>query len=91
MLKITVRSGVRLVSDGSRSRFGLAAGLAALHDGGTQASGEIFRQVVGFVAAIDVDGLAGCVDDNLAMVAGTEVLFDLGEQVGVDATVEIIG
>jgi len=76
---------------GSRDGFGLAAGLAAFHDGGTQTGGEVFWQVVGFVAAIDIDGLAGGVDDDLAMVAGAEVLLDLGEQVGVDATVEVIG
>jgi len=71
--------------------LGAAAGLAALHDGSTQTGGEIFRQVVGFVAAIDVDGFAGGVDDDFAVMAGAEVLLDLGEQVGVDSTVEIIG
>jgi len=68
-----------------------AAGFATLHDGGAQAVGDFIRQIVEFVAAIDIDGFAGGVDDDLAVVAGAEVLFDLGEQVGVDSTVEIIG
>lgn len=75
--------------------FGLFCGgfhraFAAIHDGGPEAAGELVRKLVGLVAAVDVDGLTGGIDDDLAMVAGGKVLFDLGEKVGFDLTVEVV-
>ena len=66
-------------------------GVAAGHDGGAETCGEVFRKVVMLLAAVDVDGLAGGVDDDFAVMAASEVFFDFGEQLGVDLTVEVVG
>jgi len=80
---------------GSSVKFGggirPATGLAAFHDSRAQPVGEFLREFIGFLAAVHVDSLAGGVDDYLAVVAGAEVLLDLGEKVGVDLTIEVVG
>ena len=68
-----------------------AGGFAAFHDGFSHAGGEFFGEVVGLVVAVDVDGFSGGVYDDLAVMAGTEMLFHFGEEIGVDLTVEVVG
>ena len=43
------------------------------------------------MTSIDVDGLASRVDDDFAVMARAEMLFDLGKQLGVDLPVEVVG
>ncbi len=64
---------------------------AAGHDGGAEAGAEVVGELVDFVAAVDFDGFAGGVDDDFAVVASAEVLFDFGEQLGFDLAIEKIG
>jgi len=68
-----------------------AGGAAAVHYGFAHALGELFGEFVGLVTAVDVDGFAGRVDDDFAVVAGTEVLFDLSHKIGVDLAIEVVG
>ena len=70
---------------------GLAYGLAAVHDGCLEAVGELFGELVGLVATIDVDGFPGRVDDDVAVAARAEVLFYFGQQLGINLSVEIVG
>jgi hypothetical protein len=65
--------------------------LASLHDGGAEAAGEVFGKLVGLLAAVDVDGLTGGVNDHFAVVAGTEVLFDFRKEIGFDLAIEKVG
>jgi len=68
-----------------------SGGAAAFHYSFAHAQGELFREFVGLVTAVDVDGLAGRVDDDFAVMAGAEVLFDLSQKIGVDLTIEVVG
>ena len=54
----------------------LAALFAAGHDGGVKPVAEVLRHLVNLVAAVNLNGLAGGVEDDLAMAAFLEVLFD---------------
>ncbi len=67
-----------------------AAG-ALLHDGGVQALAQLGRKLVELVLAVDGDGLARGVEDDLAVVALTDVGLDFGEEFGIDLTVKVIG
>jgi hypothetical protein len=53
-----------------------AAFFAAGHDGGVEALAETVGQVVDFVGAVDFDGLAGGVEDDFAVAAAVQVLFN---------------
>ena len=71
--------------------MGLFAGVALLHDGGVEALAEFGGELVDFVLAVDGDGLAGGVEDDLAVVALADVGLDFGEEFGVDFAVEVVG
>ena len=72
--------------------FGGFLGLTASgHDGGVEAAAESFGELVGLLAAIDVDGFTGGVDDHFAVVAGPEVLFDFSKEIRFDPSVEKVG
>ena len=72
--------------------FGIGAGLeAALHDGMAHAVGEVLRELIGLLVTVDVDCLASGVDDDFAVVACAKVLLDLGEQIGFDLAIKVVG
>ncbi len=73
---------------GKRNR--LAGGAALGHDGVVQAVAEVGGELVDLVLAVDGDGLAGGVEDDLAVMALADVRLDFRHQFGVDATVEVI-
>jgi hypothetical protein len=51
---------------------------------------EFGRKLVDLVFSVNGDGLAGRIENDLAVVALTHVLLDLGEEFGIDLTVEIV-
>jgi hypothetical protein len=59
----------------------LTALLAAGHDGGVEALAQAGGKVVNFVGAIDFDGLAGGVEDYLAVSAAAEVGLKFGAHI----------
>jgi hypothetical protein len=56
-----------------------------------QALSKIVREFVDLVFAVDSDGLARSVEYNLAMVALADVGLNLGEEIGIDLAVEVVG
>jgi hypothetical protein len=60
----------------------LAADFAARHDGGVQAVTKIFGHFVDFVAAVNLNCLAGGVEDDFAVAALLQVQFDLSSGLG---------
>jgi hypothetical protein len=56
-----------------------------------EALAEFGGKLVDFVLAIDGDGLASSVEDDLAVMALADVSLDLGEERGVNFTVEVVG
>ena len=85
------RNGAGSQRDFLRRKLSSAGICAFLHDGGVQALAEFRGELVDFVLAIDGDGLAGGVEDDLAVVALADVGLDLGKECGVDFTVEVVG
>ena len=63
----------------------------AVHNGCTQPFREFFRELIGLVTSIDIDGFASRVNDDFAVMARAEMLFDLDKQFGIDLPVEVIG
>jgi hypothetical protein len=51
--------------------------LALGHDGGTEASAEVFGQLVELGVAVDLDGLLGGVADDVAVVAPGKMVLQL--------------
>jgi hypothetical protein len=80
---------------GGNRRDSVTAGSGFLgafcHDGGVQALAELSRNLVDLVVFVDRDGLAGGVEDDLTMAAGSGVGADLFEELGADVAVEIVG
>jgi hypothetical protein len=72
-------------------RSGGAGGGALFHDGGVEALAKVVGELVDFVFAIDGDGLAGGVEDDLAVVALADVSLHFGEELGVYLAVEVVG
>lgn len=68
-------------------RTGLAT---ALHHRSPEPRRKLVREVVRLLMAIDRNGLLRGTDDNFTVMTGTEMLFDLEKEFGVDLTVEII-
>jgi hypothetical protein len=66
-----------LLGRGCRKKAGLTAFFAAGHDGGVEAFAEIGGKVVDLVGPVDLDGLAGSVEDDFAVAALVKMLFDL--------------
>jgi len=52
---------------------------------------ELGGQFVELVVAVDLNGLAGGIENDLAVFAGVGVGADLLEQIGADVAVEVIG
>jgi len=52
---------------------------------------ELGGQLVELVVAVDLNGLAGGIENDLAVFAGVGVGADLLEQFGADVAVEVIG
>jgi len=74
------------------SRVWSAGGGPALgHNGGVQALAEFGGELVDLVLAVDGDGLAGGVEDDLAVVALADVGLDFGEEFGFYLAVEVVG
>ena len=69
----------------------LFTGVAFGHDGGVEALPEFGRELVEFVVAVDGDGLAGGVEDYLAVVAGGGVGAYFFEELGADLAVKVVG
>ena len=77
---------------GSFFNFGKFSGCAAaFHYSFSHAEGEFFGKFVRLVTAVDVDGFAGRVDDDFAVMASAEVLFDLSHKIGIDLSIEVVG
>jgi hypothetical protein len=52
---------------------------------------EFGRKLVDLVFSVNGDGLAGRIENDLAVVALTHVLLNLSEEIGVDLTVKVVG
>jgi hypothetical protein len=63
-------------------RPGSAALFAAGHDGGVEALAETGGEIVNFVGAVDLDGLAGGVEGDFAVFAAAHVLLECGSGFG---------
>jgi len=59
-----------------------AALLAAGHDSGVEAVAQAGGQVVDFVRAVDFDGLAGGVEDDLAVATSAQMRLQFGACIG---------
>jgi hypothetical protein len=68
-----------------------AGGTTLRHDGSVQALAQFCRELVNLVFAIDGDGLASGIEDDLAMMALADVGLDLGKELGVNFAVEVVG
>jgi len=64
-----------------------AAFFAARHDGGVEAFAEAGGQVVDFVGAVDLNGLARGVQGDFAVFAAAQVFLQVGAHLGRDAVV----
>ncbi len=64
---------------------------ATIHNGSAETAGEFLGKLVSLGAAVYVDGLAGRVHDNFAVMADTEVLFHFHQKRGVDLSIEVVG
>jgi hypothetical protein len=60
------------------------------HDRGVEAFAQISRELVDLVFAIDGDGLARGIEDDLAVVAFADMGLDFGEELGLDLAVEVV-
>jgi hypothetical protein len=49
------------------------------------------REFVYLMFSVNGNGLAGRIENNLAVVALAHVLLNLSEEIGVDLTVEVVG
>ena len=56
-----------------------------------KALAQLGGKLIELVFAIDGDGLARGVEDDLAVVALADVGLDFGEEFGIDLTVKVIG
>ena len=67
-----------------------ASAPALVHDGGVEALSQLSRELVDFVFAIDGDGLARGIQDNLAVVALADVCLDFRQKIWVNLPVEVV-
>jgi hypothetical protein len=68
-----------------------ACGATAIHNSGTHTGGDIFGEFIDLVATVHVNGFPGGIDDDFAVMAGADVLFDLGHERRIDLPVEVVG
>jgi|SRR5208282_1441576 len=61
------------------------------HDGGLKPAAEIVRQLVELGIAVDLDGLAGCVADDVAVVAPRQVILEFGLGPIIQRAIEVVG
>jgi hypothetical protein len=71
-------------------RGGLAALLAAGHDGGVEVFSKPGGKLVDLVGPVDLDGLAGGVEDNFAVSAFVQMLLHFGAGFRGDGVVDQI-
>ena len=64
---------------------------AFVHDRRLQAAAQILWQLVEFLVAIDFDGLAGGVADDVAVMAPRQVILKLGLGPIVQRAIEVVG
>ena len=75
-------------SAASPARFGSEA---ARHDGIVKTVLQFNWKLVDVMLAIDGDGLAGCVENDLAVAALADMGLDLRKQLRVDLAIEVVG
>jgi hypothetical protein len=68
-----------------RSRFLVRGALA--HNGCGEAATEIVWQLVEFLVAVDLDGLASCVADDVTVVAPRQMVFEFDFGLRVESVV----
>ena len=66
----------------------LAAFFAPFHDGFVEAVAKSRRHLVDLVGAIDLDGFAGSVQRDLAVLAALQMLLEIGAHLAGDAVVD---
>jgi hypothetical protein len=71
--------------------LGLFALLALRHDGRAEACAKVVRKFVELGVAINFDGLLGSIADYIAVVAPSQMIFELGLGPIVERPVQIIG
>jgi hypothetical protein len=65
--------------------------LALVHDGGVQPLAQFGGKLNDLVLAVDGDGLARGVEDDLAVVTLIDVSLNFGKQIGFNLSVEKVG
>src|SRR5215471_3794978 len=65
--------------------------LALRHNCGTKSAAEVFRKFVELRIAVDLDGLLGCVANNVAVVAPRQMILQIGLCFFVENAVQITG
>src|ERR1700740_3497822 len=70
------------------SGTGLLLVFATLHNGVVKAVAQLGGQLVDLMRPVDLDGLAGGIDDHFAVLALAHVLLDLGAGIGGDGLVD---
>jgi hypothetical protein len=66
-------------------------GEALRHDGGVEAFAKLGGDLVDLVAFVDLDGLAGGVEDDAAVPAAIGMSLNFVSKIGAELFVEIIG
>ena len=61
------------------------------HNGRLKPFPEIVGQLVEFRVAVDLDGFAGCVADDVTIVAPRQVILEFGLGTVIERAVEIVG
>jgi hypothetical protein len=64
---------------------------ALLHNGGVQPFAKFRRKLVDLMFAVDRNRFAGCIENDFAVVALTDVGLYFGEKFRVNMAVEIVG
>ena len=65
-------------------------GLTASRNGRSEFGFQVFGKFVQLGIAIDLDGLLGCVANDVAVVAPSQVLFQFSFGAGVDDAIQVI-
>ena len=82
-----LRKHLKIRSDFS-VEWGLTAFFTAGHDGGVQAFAKAVGKVVDLVRAVDLDGLAGGIENHFAVSAFVQVFLDFGAGLRGDGVVD---
>jgi len=71
--------------------LGLFALLALRHDRRAEARAKIIRELVELGVAINLDGLLGGIADHIAVVAPSQMIFELGLGPIVEGPIQVVG